>query len=84
MKGSGVRCTHLAFAVQADVIGGADRLLDGGNALSWGDAANPRVPDWPSASARLAQGRLANFDPGRGGAEMAREPDAGRLRRDPA
>ena len=38
-----------AFAAQADVVGGAGRLQDGGKTLSWGDAAigNFRVPDGP-------------------------------------
>ena len=39
-----------AFAAQADVVGGARRVPDGGNSLSWGDAAigNFRVPDGPA------------------------------------
>ena len=39
-----------AFAVQADVIGGADRLPCGGSSISWGDAVvgNLRVPDGPA------------------------------------
>ena len=38
-----------AFAAQADVVGGANRLPDGGKTLSWGDAVigNFRVPDGP-------------------------------------
>ena len=69
-QGTGARFllkTHAprAFAAQADVIGGADRLWEGGKTLSWGDAVvgNLRVPRWPglaaagSTPARLAQGR---------------------------
>lgn len=54
-QGSGARFllkTHAprAFAAQADLIGGADRLPGGGKGLSWGDAAigNFRVPDGPA------------------------------------
>ncbi len=51
-RGSGARFplkAHAprAFAAQADVVGGADRLAAGGDALSWPDAVigNFRVPD---------------------------------------
>ena len=54
-RGTGARFlleTHAprAFAAQADVVGGADRLPNSGKALSWGDAVvgNLRVPDGPA------------------------------------
>jgi len=54
-QGSGVRLplkSHAprAFAVQADVVGGADRLPGSGDSLSWGDSVvgNLRVPDGPA------------------------------------
>lgn len=54
-QGTGARFllkTHAprAFAAQADVVGGADRLPNSGKGLSWGDAVvgNLRVPDGPA------------------------------------
>ena len=54
-QGSGARFllkTHAprAFAAQADVIGGAGRLVDDGDSLFWRDAVvgNLRVPDGPA------------------------------------
>lgn len=54
-QGSGARFllkTHAprAFAAQADVIGGVDRLPDRGNSLFWSDnvVGNFRVPDGPT------------------------------------
>lgn len=61
-QGTGARFllkTHAprAFAAQADVIGGADRLREGGKTLSWGDAVvgNLRVPDGPAWQAPAAR-----------------------------